>query len=204
MFHARRSGGIGGDMRSALSILTCVAAGALFAGCGGSSSASPAGMQAKASQSSSAAKMFKAQAVAYAHSVNLTVSDVPDAVVRSVERESGLPSREDVKFSSCAGGVSPERRVVDVKSVSLQVGQGLQGTQVNSSVEVFPTAGLAAHNFAAARSSRGRACLMRLLPQVLGGTTGSATRFGPGKVTFPPSFQWEPRCSNHHECFRRR
>jgi outer membrane murein-binding lipoprotein Lpp len=185
MFHARRSGYRSG-MRSALLMLACIAASALFAGCGGSSSSSGTGMQAKASQSSSAAQMFKAQAVAYARSVNLTASDVPGAMVRSVERESGPPSREEVKFSSCAGGVSPERRVVNVKSASLQIGQGIQGTRVKSSVEVFPTAGLETRNFAAARSSRGRACLMRLLPQVLGGTTESATGFGPGKVTFLP------------------
>jgi outer membrane murein-binding lipoprotein Lpp len=169
-------------------MLARVASGVLFAGCGGSSSSSGTGTEAKVSRSLSAAQRLKAQAVAYAHSVNLMASDVPDAVVRSVERESPPPSRESVEFASCAGGVSPARRVVDVKSASLKIRPG-QGTEVKSSVEVFPTAGLAARNFAAARSSRGRACLMRFLPQVLGQTTGTATRFGPAKIRFLPSFR---------------
>jgi hypothetical protein len=91
-----------------------------------------------------------------------------------------------VTAARCAGGVNPEHRVADIKSMSLQIGRGLQSTQIKSSVEVMPMAALAARNFAAVRSARGRACLRRLLPEVIGGSTASATRFGPAKLTFLP------------------
>jgi hypothetical protein len=171
-------------MRSALSMLVCVAAGALFAGCGGSSSASGTGTQSSGS-AGAGAEVSKAQATAYARTVNLDAIDVPGAVVRSQERESDAPSQESVRFARCAGAVNPNRRIVNVKSPTF-IERGAEPTQLKSSVEVMPSAALAARNYAAVRTTRGHACLVRVLPLVLGGATARSGGFGPATISFLP------------------
>jgi hypothetical protein len=165
-------------------MLVCVAAGALFAGCGGTSSASGTGTQSSGA-AGAGAELSKAQATAYARMVNLDAIDVPGAVVRSQERESGAPSQEGVRFARCAGAVNPNRRIVNVKSPTY-VERGGEPTQLKSSVEVMPSATLAARNYAAVRTARGHACLVRVLPLVLGGATARSGGFGPATISFLP------------------
>jgi len=113
------------EVRIVLSFLALSAAGVLVAGCGSSASStttSPQGSHA----STAGVQAGKVQAIAYAHEVNLSAADVPGAAVRSGERERGAPSQENLEFASCAGTVSPNRRVVDVKSPTFRIGQGAE------------------------------------------------------------------------------
>jgi hypothetical protein len=173
-------------MRILTSMLALGTLAMLVAGCGSSGSSTTAGSQ-RSDQAGSGSEISKARAVAYAHAVNLTATDVPGAVVRSQERESGAPSLQSVQFARCAGAVNPDGRVVDVKSAIFRIGQGTEPTRLKSSVEVMPSAALAAQDYAAARSSRGQACLARLLPQVLEGTTARVADFGPATASFLPN-----------------
>jgi hypothetical protein len=165
-----------------LRCLTLTVAGIVLVGCGSGGSSPTTGAQSSAAIGAGA-NISKAQAIAYAHTVNLGAADVPGAVVSSQERESAAPSSEGVRFAICAGAVNPNRRIVNVKSPTFKIGRGTEATQLKSSVEVMPSATLAARNFAAVRSARGHACLARLLPQVLGGTAARRARFGPATTS---------------------
>jgi hypothetical protein len=143
--------------------------------------------------STAGAQVTKAQAVAYAHEVNLIAADVPGAIVRSEEVQRGAASSASVRFARCAGAVNPNRRLTNIKSATFKVGKGLEAIRLKSSVEVMPSAALAARDYAAARDARGRACLARLLPKTLQGpaTLGALAttraRFGPATASFPPN-----------------
>jgi hypothetical protein len=165
------------------SLVVLGASGVLAAGCGGSSGSSGSSGAASGGGTSGSGAISKAQAIAYAHAVNLSAADVPGAIIGRAERESAAPSRESVEFAQCAGGVNPNRRVADTKSTTLKSGKGVTVTQVKSSVEVMPTAALAAANYAALRGGRGRGCLARLLPQALERTATSSAHFGPATVS---------------------
>jgi hypothetical protein len=103
----------------------------------------------------------KARAVAYAHAVNLRSTDVPEMSTSSPEGVVPAPKRSTFEFSRCYGGVSPVRRVLKSHSPEFSVGHGAQSQLEESEVEVWPTPGLAARNFAANHTSRYRACLVR-------------------------------------------
>jgi hypothetical protein len=59
--------------------------------------------------------------------------------------------------------------------------------RVKSSVEVMPTAALAAQNYAAIRSARGHACLARQLTQILQKTATGPASFEHATVTSLPN-----------------
>jgi hypothetical protein len=157
-------------------------AGVLAAGCGASHPATAARSTSLANGS-----ITRAAAIAYAHEVNLSAADVPGAEIGSAELERPKPSQASVEFARCAGAASPERRVVNIKSATFGARKGRNAIEVNSGVEVMPTAALAAQNYDATRSARGRACLKRLLPQVFAITAARRARFGPPTISFLPN-----------------
>jgi hypothetical protein len=157
------------------------AAGLLAGGCGGSRHATVTGTTA------AGAAISKAQATAYAQEVNLVVADIPGATVRSREHESGEAKPAGVEFARCTGGVSPRRRVANIDSARFRIGKKTAATQVKSSVEVMPTAALAAQNYSALRSARGRACIAHLLGHALEGASTSRVRFGPATASLLPN-----------------
>jgi hypothetical protein len=155
------------------------AAGLLAVGCGSSHHAALTG--------TTAAGISKAQATAYAHEVNLVAGDIPGATVRSQEHEVGEAKPAGVELARCTGGVSPRRRVTNVDSSRFRIGKKTAATQVKSSVEVMPTAALAAQNYGALGSARGRACIAHLLTHVLEGASTSRVRFGPASTSLLPN-----------------
>jgi hypothetical protein len=162
--------------------LAVAALAVLAAGCGNSHPATAAGSSAPANSS-----VTRAAAIAYAHEVNLSAADVPGAQIGSAERERPRPSRASLEFARCAGAASPGRRVVNIKSATFGARKGRNVIEVSSAVEVMPTAALAAQNYDATRSARGRACLKRLLPQVFATTAARRARFGSPTVSFLPN-----------------
>lgn len=145
--------------------LPFAAAGILAAGCGTSHTATVS------ITTAARGSISKAQATAYAREVNLGAADVPGAVVRLTERESAAPSQASVEFARCSGRVNPQRRVANIDSPSFRLGTVGMTTRVKSSVEVQPSAALAAQNYDAIRSARGHACLTRQLTQTFRKTT---------------------------------
>jgi hypothetical protein len=133
-------------------------ASSLLAGCGGGAGASAASATPQA-----ATPITKAQATGYAHAVNLRAADVPGLASFSSEHELPAPQRLDFEFARCIGGVNPARAIVNTLSpqFSLSGGPAAQAQFEESRVQVWPTPGLAANNYAAYQSSRGRSCFLR-------------------------------------------
>jgi hypothetical protein len=115
--------------------------------------------------------------------VNLNAGDIPGSSIIEAEGEGEAPTVAGVEFERCAGGVNPERRVVDIHSPSFRVPSTSKGGRVRSAVEVMRTAALTARNNAVARSARGRACLTRALPEQNAGPL----RYGPVSVSSLPN-----------------
>jgi hypothetical protein len=154
-------------------------------GCG--SSQKTATVAAAGTAADSAGSVAKAHARAYARQVNITETDVPGAEVIADEEESGPPSQQAVEVARCAGAVLPDRRIADIKSSTLRVGNVLdESTRVKSSIEVQPSAVVAARNYVALASARDRTCIALDLPQLPEGTGAAHVHIGPTMVTVLP------------------
>jgi hypothetical protein len=146
-----------------------VAAVALGAtGCGGSDKASTTGHDASGGISRSAA-------LAYAHAVNLRAGDIPGASTARAASEAPAPSAASLEFARCAGATDPRQRVADVRSPGFRLARPTG--EIKSSVEVMPSAALARRSFTAASSARGRACISKLLPELLGRSAAAGRKF---------------------------
>lgn len=144
-------------------LLTVTVLGGLLAGCGSGDKAS-----------STTRSATRAQAVAYAHAINLHAGDVPGMTSTGVsEHEGTKESRASSELARCAGGVGSTHQIVDIESGTFVRGEGLEKQQVQSGVSVLSRAALAAQELAAIRSSRGRECITRLAQQQLAKSAGS-------------------------------
>jgi hypothetical protein len=153
-------------------------------GCG--SSQKTATVAAAGTAADSAVSVAKAHARAYARQVNLTQTDVPGAEVIADEEESGPPSQRALEVARCAGAMLPDRRIADIRSSTLRVGNVVdEATRVKSSIEVQPSAAIAGRNYAALQSARDRTCIARDLPQLAEGAA-RPTQIGPTTVTVLP------------------
>jgi hypothetical protein len=142
-------------------MLVLAATGGIAAGCGGGGSSTTRSKTPEATK-----PITNAQAAAYAHTVNLRAGDVVGMTM------SGRPESETVKekhstreLIRCAGGVSLEHQLVDIKSPKFSRGRELQREEVGSGVSVLSSATFATRELAAVRSARGRACITRFVKQ---------------------------------------
>jgi len=161
--------------------ISCIA----WLGCGSSrSTATVAGARTTANN---VVSIGKTHARAYARQVNLTQTDVPGAELVANEEESGPPSQKASEVARCAGAVVPDRRIADIRSSTLRVGNVVgEATRVKSSIEVQPSAAIAARNYAALQSARDRACIARDLPQLGEGAGRGHVHIGPTTVSVLP------------------
>jgi hypothetical protein len=139
-----------------------------------------------ASSSPSAGRVSRSAALAFARAVNLQPGDLPGATARKAGGEAPPPSAGGEEFAHCAGAPSPTLRVADVRSPTFG-SRAMPGGQIKSSVEVMPSAALARETFTAAVSSRGRACLSKLLPALLGRRTGAAVTISHTTISTLPT-----------------
>jgi hypothetical protein len=163
--------------------LLLAAGGGLIAGCGGASTSSTNAAAVRAS-----ATIAKAQARAYAHAVNLRASDVPAMQSSSAEGEARQTSdakRSSAEFVNCYGGVSPALRIAKIRSPEFSTGRAADSQTVQSAVEVWPSASLAARNNASYLGPRGRLCFKRFLrarDKQLNRQRAGKLEFGPLRV----------------------
>jgi hypothetical protein len=131
----------------------------LLAGCGGGG-ASVVGVTPPTSES-----ITKAQAVAYAHAVNLQPGDLPGFTSSSSEAEAPKPGRLALEEIRCSGSASPARRIAQIESTEFtaEIKRDFYGKIMKSTVEVWPTPALVALNNSPSRKSRARACVVRFL-----------------------------------------
>jgi hypothetical protein len=112
---------------------------------------------------------------------------VPGAELVADEVESGSQSQKALEVARCAGAVAPDRRIADIRSSTLRVGTVVdEATRVKSSIEVQPSAVIAARNYAALASARDRRCIARDLPQLAEGAGTPHAHIGPTTVTVLP------------------
>jgi hypothetical protein len=110
----------------------------------------------------STASITKAQAVAYARAINLRLGDVRGMTITGpAEREGSRGQHSSGELERCVGSASPGQQLIDIGSPTFGRGGALEQSQVSSGVTVLSSAAVAAREFAAIRSARGRACIAR-------------------------------------------
>jgi len=149
-----------------------------------------------------------ASALAFAHAVNLTATDVPG--FSAAGGHSGAPpqKRAEGELFSCAGAQrsSAGRHANDLASAnspSFEFRHGIVDLGVSSEVGVSRSAALALAELAALHSSRVRGCFQQYLDSVLVSGTRRGTSVGPVTIESgnPPapgasgSFGWRVRAT---------
>ena len=164
----------------------CIGSGALLSACGGggtasagtttragaepvaaepaaaaSASGTPPGSGSKKPRSNAPRGPSRAQALAFAHAVNLQASDIPEASkARRLSRSSS--ARERVESRQCDRLVPHVQQLAGVSSGRLKRGSELEVEEFTSAVEVVSDPHALAAEFAALRSSAPRTCEARV------------------------------------------
>jgi hypothetical protein len=169
-------------MRRTAILLALVLAGALLSACGkgayaGAASTASTGVTATHGAHAPAhhgSSPTHAQALAFAHAVNLTAEDVPGFTSSpKPEHESATERRLQQQLSGCGGAAGAralghsQGALVEASSPYFQLKRGILALSVSSEVSVAHTAAEADAALAAIRSPRVRACLSRYLSSLL-------------------------------------
>jgi hypothetical protein len=128
----------------------------LLAGCGGTVSAVD-------TTRSASGPPPEAQALAYAHAVNLRAGDIPGFTSSGNEIQAPKPGRLALEEIRCSGAIDPARRIARIESTEFSAGHASYSEIVKSAVEVWPTPALVATNNSSSRRSRSRVCVTRFL-----------------------------------------
>jgi hypothetical protein len=151
-------------MRAAMRLaptLAALAAGALLAGCGGSS-------HPKTTSTSGAGPVTKGQALALAQAINLKPADVAGfKAIPSSGHETPQEKALTRELETCAGGAGEAHKLAEAKSDEFKrEAKGLP-QEVSSSVSIEQTPAYAEQDLKAIRSRRGQACIVKLVNEVL-------------------------------------
>jgi hypothetical protein len=121
----------------------------------------------------------RARARAIAAAVNLTAADLP-GFTRSSSKATPGEQQFGAKLARCAGGANPARALVNIDSADFDRTSpgGIADTEASSNVTLMPSARLAAQDLAAARSARGRRCLVVAVDQLLAAMKVPHIKFG--------------------------
>lgn len=151
-----------------MGIFVAVAACCALVACGQSAKTThtTASLATKPTATSVAQSMTKAQAIAFAHAVNLRATDVPGFHISSEKEEptSATEKHLEHELMHCVGVQSiTHKPLVEIKSGEFEreISGGHQS--VSSEVEVVASSKVATNELAAIRSSRTQACLSRYL-----------------------------------------
>ena len=164
-------------MRRMIVILALPAAGGLLVACGSGSlvptttvvravAGRSAHAAAVAETSAAASRLFtKAQAIAFAHAVNLTAADVPGFKVSSEhEHETAAEKRLEHEMLRCVGALgSNSHGIVEMSSEEFERETNTGDESVQSEVSVARTPTLATRELAGIRGSHVRVCLSHYL-----------------------------------------
>ncbi|HEX3874943.1 MAG TPA: hypothetical protein VHW26_12400 [Solirubrobacteraceae bacterium] len=133
---------------------------------------------ATAGESLAAGPPTKVQAKAYAKAVNLKTGDIPGFKTGSVSKTTAADKKEGAASARCAGGVDPNRAVLDVNSPDFTGKSGIVEQDISSEVEVLPSAALVAKDLAAVKTSRGKKCVERSLQKEFAAMKIAGVKFG--------------------------
>jgi hypothetical protein len=103
----------------------------------------------------------QASALAFAHAVNLRASDQPSMEALGPERAAPSLEASSIAFARCAGEISPDRVLINIRSTLLSTRGERERRIIVSRVTVLPSEALARRNLAAFSSPRGLRCARR-------------------------------------------
>ena len=158
----------------ALLILGLVSAG--LAGCASGAAAPTPG-----------APPTQAQAVSFAHAVNLQPSDIPGILESAPEAENERNRPLDRELALCVGSAAPDNAVASVHSATFRYAPEGRFVQLQSRVEVQPDARVASLDYEAIVRRRGFNCLARYLPASIEKHDGSGYDYGALNITRLPT-----------------
>jgi hypothetical protein len=169
-------------MRGVIALLALALAGEPLAGCGAGASSTHASAAAAEPGAVASSRLTRRRALAFAHAVNLTASDVPPFTPSS-RNESSSPSEQQAErqLRRCIGPAAPARGLAEVSSKNFELKQDVLQLGVSSEVDVARSSADAAQNLAAIRSAHVRSCFRRYLeelfkgPQFAGGAVSPVT-----------------------------
>lgn len=165
---------------------TCLVLGACGSGQSSSvTTAQPAPKAQVTHASVAAAHPSRTQALAFAHAVNLHVSDIPEASLEP-KRKRSESIREHEEERSCARSVEFAHKLVEVSSPKIKRGRELETEQFGSSVEVIEDAARIGAEFKAVEARRVRSCLARVLTRNFAEQAVGNARWRPVKVSRLP------------------
>ena len=167
--------------------LAALGAGALLAGCGGSShttSASSAKSTTTSSAtSSSSAPLTKAQAIALATALNLQPADVAGfRATPASPHESAQEKALTRQLEACAGAVGERFRLAEVRSYEFKRAVNGLPQEVSSTVSVEQAPANAEQDLNAIRSARGQRCVVKFVNAALKGKKLSGARVGAASI----------------------
>ncbi len=184
-------------LRRLAAIPVLLVTGAVVGGCGGgghasttdatsTTSAQAVGTHAK--HAGSGTSRTKAQALAFAHAVNLQAADVPGFAIspeHEHHRESSTEKRLTQELRKCLGSGGEAKALVEADSGEFERKGGLLSQSVSSHVTVDGSAAAAEAELGRFASARLRSCLSRYFSEELTGLTlrgtrisGVSTRYG--------------------------
>jgi hypothetical protein len=150
--------------RATLLVIFATSAGLLLA-CGKSAPTTPSPHGAAAGKRGTTTHPTTRQsALAYAHAVNLTATDVPGFSVSSKhERDTAEEKQLEHQMLRCAGNLTAGKGLAEVSSPNYALKRGILDLGVSSEVGVAPTPALATRELASIRSAHVRGCFSRYL-----------------------------------------
>jgi len=167
---------------AALLALAC--ASLLLAACGkGNPTAArttPTHAPAGAGTGKTASALTRAQALAYAHAVNLREEDVPGfhASVKTATPKSKAEQRAEGELLSCLGAPSAAGEIAEVPSQSFSRKRTLSQLEVSSTVSVARTEAEAAQILSALRGADAKSCLTRYFDRLFRGPSYHGAAIG--------------------------
>jgi len=127
----------------------------------------------------------RAQALAYAHAVNLNASDIPGASV-DAKRAHGATANERREYRACERFIAPSHKLAESSSPKLKRGQELEMEQITSSVEVLSSERAVARQFVLLAMPSLRKCAARALTRNLDDKPLREAHWGHVKVSQLP------------------
>jgi hypothetical protein len=169
--------------RATLLVIFATSAGLLLA-CGKSAPTTPSPHGAAAGKSGTTTHPTTRQrALAFAHAVNLTATDVPGFSVSSKhERHTAEEKQLEHQMLRCAGNLTAGRGLAEVSSPDYALKRGILDLGVSSEVGVAPTPALATRELAAIRSAHVRGCFSRYLDLLFKSKQFSGAIVGPVSI----------------------
>jgi len=150
--------------RAILLVIFATGAGLLLA-CGRTAPTTPSPQGAAGRKSGTTTRPATRQrALAFAHAVNLSSTDVPGFSVSSKhERDTAEEKQLEHQMLRCAGNLTAGKGLAEVSSPNYALKRGILDLGVSSEVGVAPTPALATRELASIRSAHVRGCFSRYL-----------------------------------------